>query len=450
MMRNRILVMLGASALPAQGPPDLAGPLTLADCLAEALDRSPAAASAEAAAAEAGETADSTRAAYYPNLEMDGGASRWQRHIFLPEHIGFPGTKIPSTVGPVDDYALSFVARYTLFDSGARKALLGAARSAADASVSRRDQARQDVALSVTRAFFDLESARGLRDVARESLARAKDHERIAEERKKAGAVPLVDVLRARVEVSNAELDGVRADGNLRVARGRLATAMGLPADTELSIVAEAGVAEAPDVKSVHADLNRAAQRRPSVLAAAAEVEAARRGVAQARSAFGPKLTASASYGWEDDSWLPSDRTWSVGVGVSLPIFTGFSRTHDLARSRQELARARADLDAARLAAREETWKAFSETEEAYEALQATDALVASAMESHRLAGERYRVGAGTLTDVLDAQTAFAQAEARRVSARAAYGVAKARYLWSLGDLAVERTGSRTAFDAGR
>jgi outer membrane protein len=441
-MKNT-LVILGAAGLVlglasgagAAGPGGRSQPLTLADCLKRALEKSPSARAAESAAAGAGESAAAARAAYFPRLGFSGGVSRWQRRIFLPEGIGVPGMKLPTTVGPLDDYAVSVEAGYTLFDSGQRKALAGAARAGQSAAESRREQTRQDVALEVIQAFYGLGSAQQMLGVARENLQRASDHVRIAGDRKQAGAVPLVDVLRARVEAATAQRDLTRAEADVRLARGRLATSMGLSAETALSIEPAPQAAELPDEKALPAALARSAVNRPSVLAAEAAVEAARRGVSRARSAFGPKAVASASYGWEDETWLPSDRVWSVGVGVTLPIFTGFSRVHELARARLALEQARAERDAATLSAREETWNAFSAVGQAYEALQATEALVASARESHRLARERYQVGAGTLTDMLDAETALTKAQATRVSDQAAYAIAEARYRWSTGDL---------------
>jgi outer membrane protein len=448
MMRNALVILSAAALLllgagpkacagsSAEGEePSSGGPLTLATCLKTALHKSPGARSAEAAAAAAEQSAEAARAGYYPWLDFSAGASRWQRRIFLPNGIGLPGMKLPATVGPLDDYAVSLEAGYTIFDFGRRKALLGAARAGRNAAAARRQQTRQDIALEVIQAFYGLESAQQMRDVAQESLQRAQDHVRIAGQRKQAGAVPLIDLLRARTEASSAQLDLVRAEADVRLARGRLATSMGLSAETALSVEPAPNPVEPPDGKQLSAALDRAAASRPSVLAAEANVEAAQRGVSRARSTFGPTAVASASYGWEDTTWLPSDRVWSVGVGVAVPIFAGFSRVHELARARLELERAQADRDQAALAAREQAWDAFSSVRQAYEALQATEALVASARESHRLARERYQVGAGTLTDMLDAQTALAKAEATRVSDRAAYTVAVARYRWSIGEI---------------
>jgi outer membrane protein TolC len=56
------------------------------------------------------------------------------------------------------------------------------------------------------------------------------------------------------------------------------------------------------------------------------------------------------------------------------------------------------------------------------------------------LANERYKVGAGTITDLLDSETALARAEATRVAAQWDYQIARAVLRRSVGDLMADGT----------
>jgi outer membrane protein len=415
----------------AAGPPAAGRALSLDDCVQAALHNSPLALSAAQSLKGAAEAAASAQASYWPSLGFSIGYSRWQRRIFLPYAFFPPSAPLPTIVGPTDDYAFSFASEYTLFDSGARKARLGAARAVETRSVADRDRTMQDLALVVHKGFYAYAAALENRAVARESLKRAEDHVRIAKERKAAGAVPLADVLRAQVNASDARLALVRAEGAVRTARGRLAASMGLPPETPLDVAPGAPDVAKPDPSGLQSALDRAQATRPAIEAADAGVEAARRQVASARSAWGPKVQAMASYGREDVAWYPQDTNWLVGVTVSIPIFTGFSRRHDEARAKAELARAEADRAQVALAVREEAWDDFSAYQEAYESVETSRALVAQARESQRLAKERYEVGAGTITDLLDSENALASAEASLVNARWSYEAARARFQWS-------------------
>ena len=165
------------------------------------------------------------------------------------------------------------------------------------------------MAFGVHRAFFVLLAAQEAWKVAGQSLKRSEEHLRLAEERKAVGAVPLADVLRARVEVGNARLGLVRTEGDLAVARGGLNAAMGRNPDSPLQLASPGGDVSAPDQSGADAEFGQALAQRPELKAASARVEARRSAVALARSAYGPKLLALASYGRLDSDYSPRTRT---------------------------------------------------------------------------------------------------------------------------------------------
>lgn len=419
----------------AQVPMVPSAPLTLEQCVSTALGQSPLEESAEFSLKSATHSAEAEKAPYYPSLGFNLSASRWQRRIFLPNGLLPPGIPEPTLVGPTDDYSFSFSAGYLLFDGGERKARLAAARARQKASAADGGRVRQDLILSIHQAYFALAATMAIRDTAQQSLGRAEDHLRIARDRKEAGTVPLMDVTRAASEVADARLSLIRADNTVRQSRGRLATAMGLPASSALEIAPAAETPAPPDEAQLTSAGTRALQARPSLLAAAHGVEAARRAVDFARSSFSPKVGASASYGREDAGWYPQDKTWLVGLTVSVPIFTGFSRVENLAKAKVDLGKAEADARQASLVVQEQVWDAYSAVRASYEATEAAEAFTAAARESERLARERYAVGAGPLSDLLDAETALARAEAAQAAAGWDYRSARARFLWSAGDL---------------
>ncbi|HKI86160.1 MAG TPA: TolC family protein, partial [Thermoanaerobaculia bacterium] len=243
--------VLGSRTAPA--PP--AGPLTLAQCVHFALAESPATRAATAALEAARQSTEVARSSFYPSVGLNAGFSRWQRRIFLPSEL----EKIPGfspLVGPYDDWTASIGASYTLFDGGKRRARLGAAEAGEAGSDAAKTATRQEVALAVEQAFYGVLAARESHDVAVKSLARSKDHVKLAEDRKEVGAVPLADVLRAKVEAANAKLALVQAEGFLRTARGRLATVMGLPSETAIEITTDRASIAAPASPDLSADLD--------------------------------------------------------------------------------------------------------------------------------------------------------------------------------------------------
>lgn len=410
-------------------------PLTLETCVAIALDANPAARAAREGVQAAGEAVGEARAPYYPELSARAAYRRWETHAFLPGGLGPAGA--PGAIGPTDDWSAGLEARYLVFDSGARRARLEAAKAREGRAREDERTARQDLALAVHEAYFGFVAAGEHRVVAEDHLVRAEDHLRLARERKDAGAVPRADVLRAQTGVSEARLALVRAEGLVRTARGRLSVVLGLPVATELRVDASPRPISPPAEADLPAALERALGERPELQAALQEARALRGQVAEARSAFGPRVHLAAGYGRRDQAFWPEDDDWSAGASLEVPLFTGFSRGHRVARSRAELARHEARTQGLSLAVEEEVWSAWSRLREAYEAAETAGALVAEAAEGLRLTRERYEAGAGTVTDLLDAQAALARAEAGRTGARWDYQTARARYARATGELAV-------------
>jgi len=408
-------------------------PLTLGGCVRIALDKNPLNRAAKEGVAAAEEAAGEARAPYYPTLGLTSGYSRWQQHAFLPSGVVPPSGN--DEIGPTNDWSVGLEARFTLFDSGERRAKLRAA--IAEQGVAKEDAAkiRQDIALDVHQSFYSLVAAGENLSVAEKNLARTEDHLRLTKTRHEAGAVPIADVYRAQVEVADSRLELVRAKNLVRIAGGDLNTAMGLPVELSVDIDARAEKIQSPENIALDQAFDQAVHMRPELKSALQKIAVRGHRVDEARSAFGPTVQALGGYGWRDDDFLPEDKDWLVGLSVELPLFTGFSRKHKLSKTMAEMRQAEAETSRLIQQVRQEVWAAHSKLTESFEAVQAVGVLVKDAQESMRSTRKRYEVGAGTITDLLDAQTALARAEAAAVAARWDYHIAEAQLNRSTGTL---------------
>ena len=397
-------------------------PLELAACVRIALADNPLGRAAQEGVAAARENIGIAHSHFYPQVSLSGSYRRWESHAFLPDGLRSDMASAPATVGPTDDWSAGAAASFYLFDSGRRRAQLLAAKSQLGVQQAEQDAVKQDIAMNVHHAFYSLLAAQESLQVARENSERTADHLRLTQDRKSAGMAVQADVLRAQVEVADRRLAIVHAEHGVRVARGNLNLAMGLPAEMPVEIADAAAASSTPlEPGKLADDLTAAMEQRPELRMALNRVAAARSGVSAAKSEFGPSLKTEARYGWRDTEFTPENKDWLVGVGVELPLFTGFSRTHQLQRARHELAKAEALVRQLALTVRQEVWDAHSRVQEAIEALDAAEALVASARESQRLSRQRFEAGTNTITDLLDAEAAQARAESLQVKARWSY-----------------------------
>ncbi|MDY0212275.1 MAG: TolC family protein [Desulfuromonadaceae bacterium] len=405
--------------------------LTLEGCVQIALDKNPMNRAAKEGVVAVEEAVGVARAPYYPTLGLTAGYDRWTRHAFLPSGV----TTSSDQIGPTDDWSTGLEARFTIFDFGARRANLRAAIAEQGATEEDAAKIRQDIALDVHQSFYSLVATKENLSVAEKKLDRTEDHLRLTKTRHDAGAVPIADVYRAQVEVADAQLELVRAKNLVRIASGDLNTAMGLPVELSVGVDARAEKIESPENIVLDQAFAQAVHMRPELKSALYGIAARRHRVDEAKSAFGPTVEVFGNYGWRDEVFLPEDEDWLAGLSLELPIFSGFSNKHKLAQTKAELRQTEADTLRLVQEVRREVWNAHSNLIESFETIQAAEVLVEDAQESMRTTRKRYEVGAGTITDLLDAQTSLARAEATDVEARWNYHIAKAQLQRATGDL---------------
>lgn len=404
--------------------------LTLDRAVAEALANNPSVRAAGNNAAAMAEAIGIARAAYYPTLSADARGARWQSHAFLPAGLT---KQIPiSTVGPTDDWSAGIDVTYLLYDSGRRRAEVAAARAAATGAEAEADRAALEIAFAVHQTFFAVEAAEAAIRAAESRAARSDEHLRLATIRKEAGAVPSIDVVRARVEIANARAALARAQSNRAIAAGTLNTLLARPVDAPVEIATQP---EARALPALDQALQVAVESRPELAAARHRAEASRRLVDVARSARGPRVALQGGYGWRDDDFLPEDEEWSVGVGVNFDIFTGFARRHRVARAALEQKRDEAAADDVELRVRKDVWAALQEAGQAVATLDASAAAVREAEEAVRLARARYEAGAGTINDLLDAESALLAAESQQIASTFDREAATSAVLRATGEL---------------
>ena len=404
--------LVSATAFPMTAQPVASAPLDLEACVRIAVQKSPFIRAAQEGTVAATEAVGISRAPLYPEVGFDARYRRFDTHVFLPQGMNVPAT----TVGPTDDWMAGLKASYVLFDSGLRRAELDAANLGQAATEEDARRVLQDVVLGVRQAYYRLLAAQEARVAAGARVARRRDHSRIASARKAAGAAPQADVLRAHVEVADAELALVRAETDVRIAKGDLNVAMGLAVDRPVEIEKDTASrgAEPPDVSVA---LALAREQRPEVKALRQRVAAANSGVVAAKASFGPRVKAEGAFGWRDDRFVPADKDWSAGLAVQIPVFTGFASTHRSRKAASEAALKEAEL--AQLHARidQEVWTAHARLLEARQAVAQTEVLKDEATETLRFVRARYEAGASSITDLLDAEAVLTQAESGHVQA---------------------------------
>ncbi len=410
-------------------PPDLADRirrLTLPEIIEVGLRNNPetreAWANSEAAAAAYG----SARGEWLPTIDGDVTAQR----IKTVASAGRVSVQ-QSVLTP------SATLSYLLFDFGGRAGRVAGARQRLIAAGFTHNASIQDVVLQIQVGYFQYLATRSLLDAQRTTLAEATANLEAAEERRRVGLATIADVLQARTAASQAQLDLQVIEGNLETARGGLALALGLPANLPYDVDSSAAeVPVQPLADSVDALIASALVGRPDLAAAQAEAQAARAGIRELRSDLLPSLQLSATGGRTYATTIPNGaNSYNLSLGLSIPIFNGFSRQYDLRGAQYQAEAAEARTQTLRRQVVYQVFTAYYALQTATRRVHTADVLIRSAEESNEVALGRYKAGVGTVLDLLASQSALASARSQRVNARLAWSVSLAQLAHDAGVL---------------
>lgn len=143
-------------------------------------------------------------------------------------------------------------------------------------------------------------------------------------------------------------------------------------------------------------------------------------------------LTATPT--WTDNDGLRS-RAGTVGVAVTLPLFSGFDATYKIRAAEAQAEASQAQRDQLRQQVALDVWKAYQSLVTANQTVKTANDLVASADAALKVTLGRYKAGVGTLIDLLNAQSALASARQQRIQASLDWNVYRATLAQAMGAL---------------
>jgi outer membrane protein TolC len=351
----------------------------------------------------------------------------------------------------IQDFQVALELNYTVFDFGGRAGRINAAKAEVLAANFSFNDAHRAVIFQVEEAYYRLLNSIGQEDAARASLANAQNVQEAAEQRLEHGLATLPDVLEARSSTAQADYDLQAVLGVEQIARGDLATALGISAMTLIHVEPLEQV-PAPDSvgDTVDQAIDRALKQRPDLMQQVAEIRAANAGIKEARAAYYPNLGLTVAPAAQSLFGLQQPNPWGHTAGLTggvlfnlqWTVFDGGLRQSRLAQARADAHAAEAQANVKRDRIEDEVWTAYAKLNTAFRQRQAAIALLEAASQSYSAALESYNYGLRNLLDVTSAQRTLAQA-------RSADVLARTRVLTALADLAF-RTGDSVQPGAAR
>lgn len=352
-------------------------------------------AAATAAYAQARALVREQRAAFFPSVALNGGATRSGGEA-----------RQNSSNNSRSNYQVALGAAWEPDVWGRLRGTVAAGNAGAQASEADLASARLAAQGELAANYFSIRQTDAQKALVEATITGYEQSLRIAQNRYAAAIAPKSDVLQAETQLANARTDALgltqqraRLEHAIAVLVGRTPSTFSLPPTPAWRSAVPDIPAEMP---------SELLQRRPDIAAAERRVAAANEQIGIARSAYFPSLSLSGSRGFSASSaselFSASNSLWSLGLSAAQTLFNAGQTT-----ARVEGATAAHEEAVARY--RQTVLQSFQEVEDQLAAIRVLaeqqgqrEAASRAADEAEQQVLNRYRAGQVGYAEVIAAQ----------------------------------------------
>ena len=405
---------LALSLLPTLAYAQETAPLTFEDASKLLLQNNPQCAAASGAVDSARSRLAFYRAGMRPRFSAAAGYSRVGGDLALAD----------------ESYSYGFSASQPLFSP----ALPAAARSA-EASY-RKAQAdfllvRASLLYDLKIAFADLINARETLKLSSETLKRRAENVEIIRIKYEAGRENKAALLETRSVHKTAVWQDENYKKDLRLIERRLNRLLSRP---PMSAIEVAEPPEPPEPPEDFASFAARLERHPALRSAWETLEISQASVDRSKSGFLPEAGASGNYTWQGSDWPDRNKSWSAGVSLSLPLFSGGKLTADLDSARADRARSEALLKDARDDVYMTAEDAFLSWRQAWSFMEVVKTSLEAASARAWLLRKQYLAGAASYFEWRNVEDQLISVENQLLSAKRGLAASHAAFVKSLGE----------------
>ncbi|AEV61375.1 AdeC/AdeK/OprM family multidrug efflux complex outer membrane factor [Pseudomonas ogarae] len=365
------------------------------------------------------------------NIDAYAAQYRIQRADLFPA-VSATGSgsrqRVPARASQTGEAAISSSYSATLGISAYELDLFGRVRSLSEQALQSyfaTEEARRSTQISlvanVANAYLTWQADKELLKLTQETLGAYEQSFKLTSRSAEVGVASALDLSQARTAVENARVQLARYTRQVAQDENSLTLLLGtgLPANLSSQPLSDDLLSEVP--AGLPSDL---LQRRPDILQAERNLQAANANIGAARAAFFPSISLTANAGTlsPDLSGLfkGGSGTWTFAPQINLPIFNAGSL-----RASLDYAKIQKDINVAQYEKSIQT--AFQEVSDGLaarqtynEQLQAQTDFVAANQDYYRLAERRYRIGVDSNLTFLDAQRQLFSAQQSLITDRLA------------------------------
>lgn len=294
----------------------------------------------------------------------------------------------------------------------------------------------QGILQSIGVAYLNHWRSKRRLDVIKANLERDTALLNIARNQNDAGVATPLDVTRAEVRLATNELARLQQETLVLDSALNLKRILNFPmgATLELAPIAIPEARASFDYSPQILDL--ALNNRPDLKAVRSSVEARRVALGSSKRERLPSIGLTGQWGYGSESWSDDmEEQWSIGIGVSMPLFEGFRIDAATRQQAAALRQAELQLEDQLNAVEAEVRLAVADLDSRFRQITVARKQLALSEREFELARIRFEEGVADNSDVVTAQAALATAEDTLVEAEYQFLLSRFALARAIGDV---------------
>ncbi|MGE0086731.1 MAG: TolC family protein [Desulfococcaceae bacterium] len=423
------LLITGTCAAFADADANSNPALTLEQCIETALKNNPEAAAVQWDAEAADFRYNQAEAALLPSVSIEGGYNHFldPQRLIAARYNGEPGDF------DRDMFRTDIVVRMPVYTGGRITNEIAAADLLRKAEEHKLARTREEIVLNVSSVFYSILGYGRVIESLEFSIQVLEEHLKRVSQLLAAQKASRLDYLKTEVRLADLRQSLVNQKNTLAVQKRVLANLMGTEQNSQTFSVSGKLEFE-PSALQTESLIGQALGARSDYLSAKAKFEAQTRKISIAKSAYLPQVSLQGGYGFRTDINGENEDAGTLGITAVMPIFDR-KTAPKVSEEEANLSAARERLRKLELQIRQDVETEVLDIQSAAERIMSIEKAIEQAKESLRIERQKYELGAGSMTDVLDAQSALLQTETAYYKAMADVNIAKARLNWAAGGM---------------
>jgi outer membrane protein len=403
--------------------------LSLRSVIEEIVNNHPTIKSAEEALKNADARIGLAKTGYYPQVDMNASLANIGPVIKLT--IPDMGT---FQLYPENSYSVSINYRQVVYDFGRTRQNLAIEEESKLIGEQTLEQVKQRMSLAAVNNFYTIAYLQEAVRIKDEQLATLGAHLKYVETMKATGSATDYQILSTRVKISTAESQKVDLLASLDIQQSYLGSLLG---NDEIKPVVKEELYINSPISDRDSLLSYAYHNRNEMQINQEKSSLAGLKYQLIRSLNKPLINVIAS-GGAKNGYIPNleaiKANYSVGIGISVPIFDGMKTKFNLLQAESAINSANFETENTKRNITSEVREAEAYMESAYQKVFQFSLQLEQAVRAYELAETSFRAGTVTNLELLDANTSVSESRLMLLKARIDYAASIYRLKAALGE----------------